>query len=640
MKQETLLQSRRFGPLFWTQFLGAFNDNLFKNAIVVLLAFRVASVSSKEAADVWVNLAAGVFILPFFLFSATAGQLADKFDKARLIRWVKAAEIGVMSLGAVAFFVDSSPLLLVVLFLMGVQSSVFGPVKYSILPQHLRDDELVSGNGLIEMGTFVAILVGTIAGGLVMGIEGWGPGLISAGILLVAVAGFAASKRIPSAPSSVPELRLDRNPVTPTWRMMKFARKDKSVFLSILGISWFWFYGALFLAQFPGYARDVLGGDETVITVLLAAFSIGIGVGSMLCNRLSGKAIEIGLVPLGALGLSVFAAALVLITPAAPAVGLGAAELLTSWPHLAVLGSLVAIGVSGGLYIVPLYALVQHRSEPSERSRVMAANNILNALFMVGSAGLAIGMRALGFETMHILATAAVLNLIVAAYIFTVVPEFILRFVVWMLMHTVYRLRSTGLERIPEKGAVVLAANHVSFIDAFIVAAAVRRPVRFVMDHRIYETPVLHWLFRVANVIPIAPKHEDRERLERAMQETRLALEAGDVVCIFPEGKITRDGEMNEFKAGIERIIGDTPVPVVPIALRGLWGSFFSRKHGSAMKRPFARGLRNRIELRVGDMMPASDVTAARVQAEVASLSSAVGPGHDEDELAREAAIQ
>ncbi len=631
---ESLLRSERFSPLFWTQFLGAFNDNLFKNAIVVLFAFRAAS---SESADVWVNMAAGVFILPFFLFSATAGQLADKFDKARLIRWVKGAEIGVMSLGAVAFFVDSSALLLVVLFLMGVQSSVFGPVKYSILPQHLRDDELVAGNGLIEMGTFVAILVGTIAGGLLMGIDGWGAALISAGILLVAVAGFVSSKRIPSAPSSVPELKINKNPIVPTWRMMKFARKDKSVFLSILGISWFWFYGALFLAQFPGYARDVLGGDETVITVLLAAFSIGIGAGSMLCNRLSGKTIEIGLVPLGAVGLSVFATLLVLVTPDAPATALSATELFSSWPHLALLGSLVAIGASGGLYIVPLYALVQHRSEPCERSRVMAANNILNAFFMVGSAGLAIGMRAMGFETLHILATAAVLNSVVAAYMFTVVPEFILRFVVWMLMRTVYRLRTTGIERIPDTGAVVLAANRVSFVDAFVIAAAVRRPVRFVMDHRIYKTPVLNWLFRVGNTIPIAPKHEDPEQLEHAMKETQRALEAGDVVCIFPEGKITRDGELNEFKTGIERIVGDTPVPVIPIALRGLWGSFFSRKNGSAMSKPLARGVGNHVELCVGELIAADEVTAARVQMDVGALSLSRDAGKA---TTREAALQ
>ena len=256
---------------------------------------------------------------------------------------------------------------------------------------------------------------------------------------------------------------------------------------------------------------------------------------------------------------------------------------------------------------------------------------------MVGSAGLAIGMRAMGFETLHILATAAVLNSVVAAYMFTVVPEFILRFVVWMLMRTVYRLRTTGIERIPDTGAVVLAANRVSFVDAFVIAAAVRRPVRFVMDHRIYKTPVLNWLFRVGNTIPIAPKHEDPEQLEHAMKETQRALEAGDVVCIFPEGKITRDGELNEFKTGIERIVGDTPVPVIPIALRGLWGSFFSRKNGSAMSKPLARGVGNHVELCVGELIAADEVTAARVQMDVGALSLSRDAGKA---TTREAALQ
>ena len=388
--QFSLLKQRRFAPFFWVQFLGAFNDNVYKNALVIMLAFQVGSLSAQES-NTLINLSAGLFILPFFLFSATSGQLADKYEKSRLIRYVVLIELGLMCLGAFGFYWKSVGLLLFTLFLGGVQSALFGPVKYAFLPQHLEPEEIVGGNGLVEMGTFVAILLGTILGGVLIAEEPIGTTLVSITTIVVAAAGYAMSRFIPNSPPPAPELRINWNPITETMRNLRFARGDRTVFLSMLGISWFWFYGATFLAQFPSYSKEVLGGDESVVTLLLTLFSIGIGTGSLLCERLSGHKIELGLVPFGSIGLTVFAIDLYFA-----AQGLGA-HATADWlgflgldGAVRVVADLLLIGVFGGFFIVPLYALIQLRSEPSHRSRIIAGNNILNALFMVGSALFAI----------------------------------------------------------------------------------------------------------------------------------------------------------------------------------------------------------------------------------------------------------
>src|SRR5882724_6563252 len=328
MNQFQLLRVRRFAPFFWTQLLGAFNDNLFKNALVILFAFDAGEAALST--DTLINLAGGVFILPFFLFSATAGQLADKFEKSRVIRAVKLLEIGIMSLAAIGFWRRSAVVLLSGLFLMGLHSTLFGPVKYSILPQHLREEELVGGNALVEMATFVAILLGTLLGGVLVAVPGWGPALVSTSLVLLAIAGWAVSRAIPPAPAESPGLRVRWNPVTETRRTIAFVRENRTVFLSVLGISWFWFYGALLLAQLPGLGHQVLGGDEHVVTLLLAVFSVGIGVGCLLCERLSAGKIELGLVPFGSIGLSVFALDLFFAARAAaaePGTAIGVGEL-------------------------------------------------------------------------------------------------------------------------------------------------------------------------------------------------------------------------------------------------------------------------------------------------------------------------
>jgi 1-acyl-sn-glycerol-3-phosphate acyltransferase len=621
VSQLALLKQRRFGPLFWTQFFGAFNDNVLKNAVVILFAFTAAT---QADADTLVNATAGIFILPFFLLSATAGQFADKLEKSRIVRFVKVFEVGIMLLASAGFLVHSTAVLLGCLFLMGVHSTIFGPVKYSILPQHLAESELVGGNGLIESGSFLAILLGTIVGGLAIAVPKWGGSIVSVTLVLVAALGYVASRGVPRAEAADPTLRIRANALGETFHTLRLVGENRTVLNSILGASWFWFYGALFLAQFPGFCRVTLGGDEHLVTLLLTVFSVGIGLGSMLCERLSGGKIELGLVPFGSIGLTVFAADLAVAGMrfhAQPGVISATAFAMTA-AGIHILADLALIGVFGGFFIVPLYALIQHRSKPSERSRIIAGNNILNALFMVLAAALAIVLRRAGLSIPALFLVTAALNALVAIYIYTLIPEFLMRFLIWMLVHTMYRVKESGLENIPDEGPAVLVCNHVSFVDALLIGGACRRPVRFVMDHHIFKIPVLSFIFRTGRAIPIAPHKEDPALMERAFDEIAKALEERDVVCIFPEGRLTSTGDMGAFRPGVERILARSPVPVIPLALRGLWGSFFSRKGGPAMRHPFRR-IWSRIELVAGAAVPPLEASAAVLQERVAALRGA-----------------
>ncbi len=614
-----LLRERRFLPFFCTQFLGAFNDNVYKNALVILLAFHAASLTAINPGTL-LNLCAGLFILPFFLFSATAGQIADKYDKASIIRYVKLLEIAIMFAGAAGFFFQNVALLMAVLFLMGLHSTIFGPVKYSILPQHLRPTEIVGGNGLVEMGTFLAILLGTILGGLLVARAQFAL-YVSATVVSIAVLGYLASRAIPAAPPAAPDLKINWNPLTESWANLQFTRRNRTVFLSVLGVSWFWFYGATLLTQLPNYCKEVLGGNEQVATVMLAVFSVGVGSGSLLCERLSGHKVEIGLVPFGSIGLSVFALDLFFASPlGGGATLIGAAEFLARAGSARILFDLVMIGVFGGFYIVPLYALIQTRSERSHQSRIIAGNNILNALFMVASAALSALLLYAGYTIPQIFLAIGLLNALVAVYIYTLVPEFLMRFLIWLLMHTVYRLEKRGLENIPDEGAALIVCNHVSFVDALIIVAASRRPIRFVMDHQIFRMPVLSFIFRTGRMIPIAPRKENPLLLERAYEEIDAALRAGDLVGIFPEGRITDTGDLYPFKPGVTRILARTPVPVVPLALRGLWGSFFSRIDGRAMSRPARLRPWRKVALVGGDVVAPAQATPEFLQQTVHAL--------------------
>ena len=619
--QFRLFSEKRFMPFFITQASGALNDNIFKNALAALLVFQGSRLAGLNTDQV-VNLSAMVFILPFFLFSALFGQFADKYEKSMQIRRIKLFEVGIMLAATLGFWLDNLPILLGVLFMLGFQSTIFGPIKYGILPQVLEPRELVGGNALVEMGTFVAILAGTIAGPQLAGIESDWPVWVSGTCLAVAIAGYLAARGIPRAEAVAPELKINWNIFSETLRNVRFLNHKRVVLNSVLGISWFWFFGATFLVQIPSYSQNVLGGNEDVMSVLLAMFIIGISAGSLLCEKLSGRQVEIGLVPFGAIGLTLFGLDLYFASPKIALFDTTLGTFFSTGGNWRVSFDLLMIGVFGGFYIVPLYALVQQRSEPSHRSRVIAGNNILNALFMVVAAIFAMLLLGkAGFTIPELFMITAILNAVVAIYIFTIVPEFLMRFLVWILIHTIYRVRVTGLTNIPDKGPLIVAANHVSFVDPLIIAGMVRRPIRFVMYHKIYRIPLLKFIFKTGKAIPIAGRSENREILERAYRRIHETLEEGEVLGIFPEGAITRDGEIKRFKKGIEKTVREQPVPVVPMALCNLWGSMFSRRDPLLKRRPYK--LWAKIELRIGEPIPPEELTAERLEAAVRALRSA-----------------
>lgn len=436
MNQFQLLQSRRFLPLFGTQFLGAFNDNVYKNALVIFIIFQSNTLYGIDA-NTLVTLSAGIFILPFFLFSATAGQFADKYEKSQLIRYVKILEVIIMSFAIIGFYLENLLILIALLFLMGTQSTLFGPLKYSILPQHLQENELIGGNGLMSMGTFLAILLGTILGGILISIPQQGPLIIAAMVVILALLGLITSWFIPTAKSTDPNLQLNWNIVTQTVRMMQYAGENRSVLIAVIAMSWFWFVGATYLSQVPAYSKDILGSNNQVVTLLLFMFSLGIGIGSMMCEKLSRGRIELGLVPLGAIGITLFSIEIYFASQHFAALSLPPGEMNAS-QFFAMPGSwrilldLVLVGLFGGFYIVPLEAMVQRRSTLAHLSRVIAANNILNALFMVISALGIVGMIQLGFSIPQIFLSLGLLSAIVTGTLFLILPEFIQRFGVWL----------------------------------------------------------------------------------------------------------------------------------------------------------------------------------------------------------------
>ena len=616
--QFSLLLQRRFGFYYLTQLFGAFNDNVFKNALILMIAFQVVDLDLNV--NTLVNLSAGLFILPFFLFSATAGQLADKYEKSSLMRKIKLLEVVIMLCAALAFYLQNISVLIGLLFLMGTQSTLFGPVKFGILPQHLKSEELVGGNALVEAGTFMAILIGIIVGGSLIADKESGTYYVSLVLVCTAVAGYLSSRGIPLAKAADPKIKINWNPITETWRNFHFTRQNRVVFLSILGVSWFWFLGATYLTQLPNYTKIELGAGEQVVTFLLALFSIGIGVGSLLCERLSGHKVEIGLVPLGSIGLSVFGIDLYFA-----GIVNHSAELLNTEAFLQLPGAwrltidFVMIGIFGGFYIVPLYAMILQRSEPSHRSRIIASNNILNALFMVLSAAIAIVVLNSGFSISDLFLILALLNIAVAVYIYSLVPEFLVRFLVWLLTHSIYRVKKIGLHHIPDEGPAILVCNHVSFADSLLIAGAIRRPVRFVMYYKIFKIPMLSFIFKSVKAIPIAGAREDITMLKKAYADISQALRDGDLICIFPEGEITNDGEIHTFKPGVKKMLERDPVPVIPMALSGLWGSLFSRKDGPIIKRR-PRKFLAKITLALSEPIPADEFDTRLIEDKVRML--------------------
>ena len=429
--QFALLNQRRFGPFFWTQFCGAANDNLFKFAFTVMVTYQL-SVSWLPVSLAGLVIGA-LFILPFLLFSATSGQLADRYDHAVLMRFVKNFEIGIMALGAVGFVTQHVPVLLLCTFLMGLHSTLFGPVKFAYLPHVLEDHELTGGNGMVEMGTFVAILLGNVAGGLLVAIPEIGQTNVAVACVAVAVLGRLMSARIPSLPALHPDLKINWNPFTETRHNLRLARANPTVFRTLLGISWMWFFGAVFLSQFPSFAKEVLHGDAQVASLLLVLFSVGIGAGSLLCEALSRGRVEIGLAPLGAIGMTLFAVDLYAASSHLPAAELmGISAFMAQSAHWRIMADLVLLSLFAGIYSVPMYALIQLQSQKGECARIIAANNIINALFMIASSLIAGAMLGAGLTIPEVIFWTGVANAVVTLAIFMAEPSYLHRFAAWL----------------------------------------------------------------------------------------------------------------------------------------------------------------------------------------------------------------
>jgi 1-acyl-sn-glycerol-3-phosphate acyltransferase len=619
--QFRLFRERRFLPFFWAQALGAFNDNVYKNTLVILATYHAAQYTTLKPA-LLTNLAGALFILPFVLFSGVSGQLADRFDKTRVLRAVKLCEIGIMALAGVGFFLHSMPVLLAALFLMGAHSTFFSPAKYGLLPQVLGSDELVGGNALLEMGTFVGILAGMLVAGALAKTADLA--LIVGVLACTALTGYVCARFIPPLEPTAPTLRIDPNWWRSTRENLAAARHSEVVFLAILGISWFWFYGILVLAQVPVYVQQLLHGDENGVILLLFGFTTGVGTGSLLCETLSGRRLEIGLVPLGSLGLTVFGVDLYFATPGTvPAHELTWRALL-AWPGVVhVLADVTLIGVFGGLYIVPLYALIQRITPKPLTSRVVSANNVWNSIFMVVASLFGAVMLTRGVSIPMLILVVAILNLAVAVFIYVRLPEFLLRFLAWVIARVIYRIRVTGLEQIPERGPALVICNHVSYADALVLSAAIPRPMRFVMEASIFRIPVANLVFRGMKAIPVATRDEDPAVREEAFRQVLAELGRGELVCIFPEGRLTLDGSIGEFRPGLLRILREQPVPVVPVAISGLWGSAFSRRYrGPARTLP--RRLWSRIDVRIGAAVPAAFASLPALAATVARLRGRV----------------
>ncbi|HEA18249.1 MAG TPA: MFS transporter [Pseudoalteromonas prydzensis] len=624
--QRALLKSKRFLPLFVTQFFSALNDNIYKQAVLLLLIFQTANVADGAF---YANLAAGLFILPFFLFSGMAGQIAEKKEKSKLIRTVKLAEIPIMLVGAAAISTHSVWLMLTTVFLTGLQSTFFGPLKYSILPQHVAANELTKANGLVESATFVAILLGTTFGTYYI-TQTLGPTIISVVIVCLAVIGYLSSRSIPNSAANDANLVFTFNLFSSTTGLFKALNaQTESVGKSVLGISWFWFIGAIILTALPNYVKYVMVGDELVVTSALVVFSLSIAIGSLLCEKLSRSRIELGIVPFGALLITLF----LYFLSQEPAMSFyqQPSEALFTLEQILHTGDMywhfiwmAGIGIASGFYTVPLYALIQQRTVESSRSRIIAANNVLNALFMVASAVLSIVMLSIfAWSIPQLFLLLAGLNLLISVYIYTKVPEFFLRFVIYLLTICMYRVRTKGEHNIPSEGAAVLVSNHVSFVDWMFILAASPRPIRFMVFAPIYYSPALHWLFKMAKAIPIDSEKSDPQAFQQAFDEVAKALANGELVGIFPEGKLTGDGSIAIFRRGIERIIQRSPVPVIPVHLGGLWGSMFSRK----AKWRLPRLKWSLVAVTVDEPIAANAVTADELRERVVALQEQYDKG-------------
>lgn len=579
---EGIITSKRFLPLFITQFLGAFNDNLLKNALLILVTYRIAAQDGAYAAQM-VNIAAGVFVLPLFLFAPLSGQLADKIDRARIARFVKLAEVALACCAGAGLFLQSVPLLLAVLFGYGTHSSFFGPVKYAILPQHLGENELLAGNAYIDASTFLAILLGTIAGGKIVLLDNGIP-LISCLLIGVSVMGYLASRHIPAAPAPVPELKISYNLPRGIAALIRQTKRQSDVFLCILGISWFWLIGAVFLAQFSPFAKEVLHADEDVVILFLTMFAVGIAVGSIACSKMMKGLVHANYVPLAAIGISLFAVRLYITTGQTTAAT--GTELMSVWEFIRqpigwrVLADLFILSICGGFYSVPLYTLLQARGEKQHMARIISCNNLMNALFMVVAAGLAVGMLRLGLTIPEIFLGLGIVNAFVAVYICKLLPFS----VIGLLLKLFFRVEVKGLENYAKAGErILVVANHTSILDAPLIASFIPGNVGFAVNTHIAQKWWIKPFLRLVETFSLDPTNP----LAAKMLIDRI--KRGSNCMIFPEGRITVTGSLMKIYEGPGLIADKSGAMILPVRIDGAQYSPFSYLRGKVRIRLFPK---------------------------------------------------
>lgn len=617
--QFSLFGEKRFTGYFVTQCLGALNDNVLRNGLMMLVTYGVVDYNGI-APEILNNVVGAVFMLPFVLFSAPAGQLADRMDKALLIRRIKTSEMALAVVALGLLVLGSVYGLVFLVFLMGVQSTFFGPVKYAVLPDLVPRESLIGANGLVEGGTYLAIILGLFIGGATATTQGSGHYWLGLSILALAIIGYLASHAIPTMRAADPGARVSRKLWRDTFEVIRYARENHDVFLSIIGLSWFWTFGFVAIMQLPALARDTINANSMLANLLLCGFAVGTGAGALMCEKLSRQKIELGLVPIGAFGLSLFAFDIWWIWGhVAPQTLTDVAAFYATGRGWRLSVDLAMLGLSGGLFSVPLYAMMQDRSRAEHRARVVAANNVLNSVLMIIGALFAIVLLLVGVTVPGIYLALALMNVAVTVFLLMLLPEFVMRLCAWLIVSLLYRLRISGREHLPSEGPALIVANHVSFVDALLLGAAIPRPARFVMYYKIFNVPGLNRIFRTARAIPIAGKKEDPEMLERAFDQIDQELADGRLVCIFPEGAITRDGQIQTFRTGVEQILKRRPVPVVPAALHGLWGSWFSRSGGGAIRK-WPRRFRAPIAVTFDQSVPAEQATAELLQRRVTDL--------------------
>ena len=562
-----ILKRRGFFCFFCTQFLGAFNDNFYK-IIVTLVALDIPA--SAGGGKHFIPLIGGLFILPFLLFSGYSGYLADVYSKRNVLVAVKCFEIVAMGLGILAFFLDSMEVMLAVVFLMGLHSTIFSPAKYGILPEMLPEQELSRGNGLLEMSTFMAIILGTSLGGTIY--EAWKDRLSWIGVVLVGIAvlGTLTSLGITKVPPSGSAQKFVPNPTAEIWQGAHKLYHDRTLWLTVMGISYFWFLGAFLQMVLPLYGKEILGLGETRIGLLWTFAALGIGAGSLMAGRLSGDRIELGLVPVGAIGMGIFSLVLFFATPSFPAAGI----------------ALVCMGFFAGFFAVPLNALLQQRAEREAKGRLIATNNVFNTIgVLLAAALLWLFVTPLKLSADFIIMVLGLLTFAMTIYVLRLLPDISARFILWLFTHSLYRIRVVGLDNIPRHGPALLVSNHVSFVDAILIGASMPRFIRFMLHREYYDSRWFNWFFRLMKAIPVVPT--SRRGIVESLRRARAELEAGEVVCIFAEGAISRTGHLLPFRRGFEKIVEGSNIPIIPVHLDQVWGSIFSFKEGRFFwKRP------------------------------------------------------